>query len=97
MSLAKNLKNLLEEKNLTVSEVARKTGVPKSTILSWISEKRSSPDIYQLQTVAEYLGSSIERIAFNKKADEHISKFFDHLELHSGTYHISIKKMVGKI
>ena len=96
MSIAKNLKQLLEDKQLTASEVARKTGIPKSTILSWLSEKRSSPDIYQLQKVCEFLGTSIEMVAFGKKHDDIISQLIDKIEVHSGMYEIIVKKVVNK-
>jgi transcriptional regulator with XRE-family HTH domain len=31
--LAKNLKKILEDKNISISELAKETGVPKSTIM----------------------------------------------------------------
>lgn len=96
MSIAKNLKQILEDKQLTVSELARKTGVPKSTLLSWLSEKRSSPDLYQLQKVCEFLGTNIDAVAFNKKSDDIISQLIDKIEVHSGLYEITVKKVVQK-
>jgi len=50
--LAKNLKSLIELKELTVSELARRTDVPKSNILTWLNG--ANPNLEQLDKVAQY-------------------------------------------
>ena len=92
--LAKNLKRILEERNMSIAELAKKTGVPKTNIGSWLSG--SSPKIEQLFKVAQFLGMSIEALAFDKKNDETLNNLIDKLEVHSGLYEISIKKVTTK-
>ena len=89
--LANNLKKILEEKEISVSELAKKTGVPKSTILTWLAGR--TPDLIQLDKVTQFLGVSIDEIAFDRKREDILSQFFEKVEVHTGLYEISIKKV----
>lgn len=92
--LAKNLKRILEERNMSIAELAKKTGVPKTNIGSWLSG--SSPKIEQLFKVAQYFGVSIEALAFDRKKEDTLNELIDKLEVHTGLYEISIKKVTTK-
>lgn len=92
--LANNLKKILEEKEISVSELAKKTGVPKSTILTWLAGR--TPDLIQLDKVTQFLGVSIDEIAFDRKREDILSQLFEKVEVHSGLYEISIKKVNKK-
>jgi transcriptional regulator with XRE-family HTH domain len=94
MNLSKNLRNLLNEKNLSVSALARETGVPKTNIQQWLNG--SSPNIEQLNMVASYFAVSIDYLAFNKEDQDVVSQIFSKLEVHTGLYEISVKKMQRK-
>lgn len=92
--LAKNLKRLLEEKEITVGALAKATGVPKSTLATWLSGR--TPDLIQLDKVAQYLGTNIEALAFGRTQEDLFSNFLKTTEIHTGLYEISIKKVVKK-
>lgn len=92
--LAKNLKRILEERNMSIAELAKRTGVPKTNIGSWLSG--SSPKIEQLFKVSQFLGMSIEALAFDKKNEDTLNELINKLEIHSGLYEISIKKVTTK-
>lgn len=92
--LASNLKKILEDKEISVSELAKKTGVPKSTILTWLAGR--TPDLIQLDKVTQFLDVSIDEIAFDRKREDILSQLFEKVEVHSGLYEISIKKVSKK-
>lgn len=52
-------KHLLEERNITAYEVAKKTGIAASTISDW-KNGRSTPKIDKIKILANYFGVSIE-------------------------------------
>lgn len=92
--LAKNLKRILDEKGISISELAKKTGVPKSTIMTWLSGR--TPDLIQLDKVTQFLNVSIDEVAFNRKREDLLGEIFEKVEVHSGLYEISIKKVNSK-
>lgn len=63
MNLDKNLKFLLDQKGISISELARKTSVPVQTIHNWSSgaEPRS---IRQLKVITNHFEVSIDSICF---------------------------------
>lgn len=92
--LAKNLKLLIELKELTVSELARRTDVPKSNILTWLNG--ANPNLEQLDKVAQYFNVSIDYLVFGRTSEDLFAKFTDKIEMHSGHYEIIIKKISKK-
>jgi transcriptional regulator with XRE-family HTH domain len=92
--LAKNLKSLIELKEITVSELARRTEVPKSNILTWLSG--ANPNLDQLNKVAQYFSVSVDYLAFGRTEEDLLSKFTESIEVHSGHYEITIKKVAKK-
>jgi transcriptional regulator with XRE-family HTH domain len=92
--LAKNLKLLLEEKEITIGFLAKATGVPKSTLATWLSGR--TPDLIQLDKVAQYLGTNIEALAFGRNQEDIFSQLMEKVDIHTGLYEISIKKVVKK-
>ncbi len=92
--LAKNLKQLLEDREITISALAKATDVPKSTISTWLAGR--TPDLIQLDKVARYLGTNIEALAFGRKQEDIFSEIMQKVEIHSGLYEITVKKIVKK-
>lgn len=92
--LAENLKKILKEKDISVNELSKKTGVPKSTIMTWLAGR--TPDLIQLDKVTQYLNTSIDEIAFGRKREDALTGLFEKVEVHSGLYEISIKKVNSK-
>ncbi|MDD4974393.1 MAG: helix-turn-helix transcriptional regulator [Bacteriovorax sp.] len=92
--LVKNLKKILEEKEMSISELSRKTDIPKSTLMTWLAGR--TPDLLQLDKVAQYLGTNIESLAFGRKQEDIFSELMQKVEIHTGLYEISVKKVTRK-
>lgn len=86
-----NLIDLLEKNNISLAELSRRTDVPKSNLSSWL--KGRSPNLEQLDKVAQYFGTTIEHLAFGRKSKESESVLIYRLEIENGRYEIIIKKL----
>ena len=53
---------ILAKKRLKVADVARKTGLSKSTLTALYYERTKRPDIETLLKIANYLGVSIDEL-----------------------------------
>ncbi len=93
--LSKNLRKILDNKDLSVAELARNVGVPRSTINTWLNSN-SNPDLHQLDKVARYLGCTIEGLAFGREQENILEKILEETEIHSGLYRIKISKVDEK-
>lgn len=95
MKVKEILQKILNERDeLSVSGLARKSGVPKANIQSWLTG--SSPNIEQLDKVARTLGVSFEYLAFGRSEHEKAESLLDKVLVHTGTYEISVRKVVKK-
>ena len=92
--LQKKLKMLLKTTNLSVTELAQRTGVPRTNIQQWLTG--TSPNIAQVDSVAKYFGISIEELCFDRKAKSSIEELFTEALIHTGTYKIQVTKIVKK-
>lgn len=57
-----NMRVLLAEKRQKVSDVAKATGLSKSTLTALYYERAKSPTINTLQRVADYLGVTVDEL-----------------------------------
>lgn len=71
--LTEVLRKLLDERGISIAEIARRTGVPKSNIHAWL--QGASPSVDQLDRVAQYFGVSMEYLAFGEKPRIHFQSF----------------------
>lgn len=92
--LPKILREVLEEKNLSVTALARESGVPKTNIQGWLDG--ASPNINQLDQVAQYLGVSIDYLAFGRDDSEKWDELLEKVHIHTGLYEITVKKVNKK-
>jgi transcriptional regulator with XRE-family HTH domain len=93
--LAKNLENLLHDKEISVSELSRRTEIPKTNILSW--KNGGNPKIEQLLKLAQYFNVTVDYLLTGKHPDEFdIDGLFSKVEIHSGTYELTIKKVTKR-
>jgi transcriptional regulator with XRE-family HTH domain len=92
--LDKKLKALLKSKNMSVTELAKATGVPKTNIQQWMTG--SSPNIVQADKVAAYFGISLEELVFDRKPKNSIEEIFSEALIHTGHYKIQITKLTKK-
>ncbi len=61
--LSQNLKNLISEKRIRLSHLAREVEVPKSTIHTWMYGAQPR-DLVALKKVAEYFSMSVDELCF---------------------------------
>ncbi|POB13868.1 helix-turn-helix transcriptional regulator [Halobacteriovorax sp. DA5] len=94
LKLKEVLRELINEYDITVASLARKSGVPKTNLNNWLNG--GSPNIEQVQKVADFFDVSFEYLAFGKKQSHSLDDLLDKVELHTGLYEISIKKVSKK-
>jgi transcriptional regulator with XRE-family HTH domain len=94
LKVMETLPKLMAEKGIKIPALSKKSGVSKSNIQTWLTG--SKPSIEQLDKVAKALGVSFEYLAFGRSEEEKVQSIFDKIVLHTGTYEISIKKVVNK-
>lgn len=90
----KKLKKLLQSHNLSVTDLAKLTGVPRSTIQLWTAG--GTPNVYQLEKVATYFKITIDELVFDKKEKQPTEDLFIEEFTHSGHYKIQITKLTKK-
>ena len=95
--LGKNLEEILKRKELTVTELAKATNIPRTTLLGLIKGTSSSPNLSQLDTVAQFLSVSIEELAFGRKQKTpDIGEILTSAEVHTGIYRLTLEKLSEK-
>jgi transcriptional regulator with XRE-family HTH domain len=88
------LKRLMKESGETLATLAKTTGVPKSTISDWLSNR--SPNPVQAVKVANQLGVSLHYLLFGEDdAQEAFQKIMKE-DFFKGTFEISIKRVKVK-
>lgn len=92
--LDKKLKALLKSHNLSVTELANRTNVPRSTIQQWIAG--TAPNIYQLEKVDSYFDLTVDELVFGRKPKTSVEELFTEALIHTGHYKISITKLTKK-
>lgn len=55
----KVLRDLMNESNLNISQLATKTGIPRTTINNWLNQQRN-PKIEYLQTLSKFFNCTID-------------------------------------
>ena len=95
--LGKNLEEILRQKELTVTELAKATGIARTTLLGWIKSTTTSPNLSQLDCVARFLNVSIEELAFGRKQKApDIGDILTSAEVHTGIYRLTLEKLSEK-
>lgn len=85
------LKRLMKESGETLISLSKSTGVPKSTISEWLSNR--SPNPVQAVKVANALGVSLHYLLFGEDdAQEAFQKIMKE-DFFKGTFEISIKRV----
>lgn len=95
--LGKNLEKALEEREMTVTQLSKGSNVPRTTILGWIKGTSISPNLEQLDRVANFLKMTIEELAFGRKLKQpELSDLLDSATVHTGLYKLTIEKVNQK-
>lgn len=95
IKIQSTLKLLLSEKNLSIRELAKRSGVPNSTLQEW-SSNRSPKNPVQVQKVAQVLGVSLHYLLFGEEdKSEPLTKLLKE-DVFSGTFEINIRRVREK-
>jgi transcriptional regulator with XRE-family HTH domain len=100
MNLRKQLRYLLELREMSAAQLARKASVPKQSISGWLAG--SNPrDIRQIKRCADVLGTSVDNLLFGDGLDRKAEKVteLDALlgnEWISGIFEVRLRRVPGK-
>lgn len=96
MELKIYLKQLIDSKGISVSRLAKATGVPNTTIANWLAGQ-APKNIEQVKKVADYFGISIDELVFGNKSIEKfksILREFTEDEIYAGQYEVVLKRII---
>lgn len=94
-SFEKRLKNLLEKKQISVSELAKETGVPVTNIRQWLTG--TAPNIRQVDKVAQFFNMSVDELFFGRQPrPARLENILNEIHVHDGVYKVSITKLANK-
>lgn len=87
MSLSKNLRSLLNEKNLTVAQLARQSGVPAKTIYHWLNGQQPRK-VDHLFKICDVLAISLDEL-YGREARKKIDTL--PADLFAGVYEVFLR------
>lgn len=94
MILAKQLKQLLKNKDLTAAKLSRATGINQKTLSEWLSG-RTPRDLDQIKILSEYLEVEIGYLLFgevNKLKNKDL--FTENInEINAGVFEVVLRKV----
>jgi transcriptional regulator with XRE-family HTH domain len=91
LKIGKVLKQIMAQQRHTLATMSKATGIPKSTISEWISNR--SPNPTQAVKLANHLGISLHFLLFGRDdSQEPIQKILKE-DFFQGTFEISIKRV----
>ena len=74
MSFRENLKDELKYQDITVKELAYKTGINKRTLDNYIRENESQPTVENAVKIAKALGVTTEYLVTGNEADKNVRR-----------------------
>ncbi|MBY0316333.1 MAG: helix-turn-helix domain-containing protein [Bdellovibrionales bacterium] len=89
--LPKLLKSECLKRGITVTELAKKAGVPKATVHAWIGGRE--PKLQQLRKVASALEMSFHKLAFGENDPHEIDSEVLLREIFSGDVRVTLHKI----
>ena len=94
-SFGEVIKQLMKEKNLSVSQLAKAINCPAKTVQEWLGPHGRMPrDPKHLKTLAEHFNISVHHLLYGEDDPKStINAIFDKTEVHSGTYELTIKRI----
>lgn len=92
MILAKQLKDLLKQKDVTVAQLARATQLSSKTVYQWLNGQKPR-DLNQVKKVADYFEVTIDFLAFG--AVQVKKTTFEDLkdEINAGYFEVVLRKV----
>lgn len=92
MQLAKQLKALLRENDITVAQLARKAGVSAKTIYNWLAGQHPK-DIGAVKKVADQFDVTLDFLCYGieSSAKSEIERHFD--EINAGVFEVVLRRI----
>jgi transcriptional regulator with XRE-family HTH domain len=95
IKIGKVLQQLLKEKNMSLRQLSKLSGVPASNLTEWTAN-RSPKNPVQVRKVAEALGVTLHFLLFGESdAQEPIQKILKE-DFFQGTFEITVKRVKVK-
>lgn len=66
MSIVANIKKIASEKNLTIKQIGKESGVGENAIYRW---DKQNPNLSSLKKVSRYLNVSVDELLENEKQE----------------------------
>lgn len=95
MALADNIKNIMGERGESLSSICKKSNLAKGTVAGWM-EGVAPRNLQDLVRLADALNVSLDYLIANRKEEIDLDNLLKKVELHTGLYEISIKKVIKK-
>lgn len=96
MPFMKTLKELIKKRGVSVSAVARATGVPVTTIHNWLSGQPPRK-IDQVKRVAEYFGVCVDYLCYEidciTNPPKVLQMAFERDEIYTGVFEVILRKV----
>lgn len=90
MNLKNNLKLLLKEKDLTISQMGRLTGIPKTTLVDWLNGGNPR-DLKKLKLLATKFNTTIDELCFGPIHNKNILKNLEN-DILAGNFDVILRK-----
>ena len=89
------LKQLMSERNLSVSQLAKAINCPSKTVQEWLGPHGRIPrDLDVLKRLAQHFHCSTHALLFGEEDPRGlIGEILEKTEIHTGLYEITIKKV----
>lgn len=90
--IAQNLKKLIKERDITVAQLSRSTGVPQQTLSNWLLglEPRN---LNQVKIIAKYFKVSIDYLAYGEEPKQELHKLDDYKEeIYAGIFEVVLRR-----
>ncbi|MEN0059634.1 MAG: helix-turn-helix transcriptional regulator [Bdellovibrio sp.] len=94
-SFGEVLKQLMSERNLSVSQLAKAINCPSKTVQEWLGPHGRVPrDLEVLKRLAQHFNCSTHSLLFGEEDPRGIlGDILEKTEIHTGLYEITIKKV----
>ncbi len=89
---SKRLHQLMEEQGLTLSQLAKETGIAKSCLHGYLN--KAEPSLKNVNVLAQFFGISVDYLVWGRKSSP-LEEVFK-IGVHQGTYEVSIKRIIKK-
>lgn len=92
MDLQNILKQLLQDSGITITHLAKNSGIPLQTIHGWLSG--SSPkNIDQVKVIADHFNVTLDYLCFGIQSNlkSNLSDYSD--EIHAGVYEVVLRPL----